>query len=1153
MRWRSLAPRLGVVVVVVGVVLATGASSAPTAVPSGFVDEVALSGLTQPTAVRFSADGRIFVAEKSGLIKVFDGVGDTTPTTFADLRTKVHNFWDRGLLGIALDPGFPAKPYVYVLYTYDADPFDPSGAPRWGKPDVDSDGCATPPGATDDGCVVGGRLSRLQAAGDVATGPEQVLVEGWCQQYPSHSVGTLAFGPDGALYASAGDGASFTFVDYGQKGSPLNPCGDPGAPLGGVQTPPTAEGGSLRAQDLRTPADPVGLDGTVIRVDPATGAGMPDNPLASSTDANARRIVAYGLRNPFRFAVRPGTNEIWIGDVGWYDWEEIDRIANPTDKVVNFGWPCYEGPVKHYGYDAANLQICEDLYAQPGAVTPPVFSYAHTDQIVAGEACGTGSSSLAGVAFQFYAGGPYPPAYDGALFFADYSRDCIWAMLRGANGLPDPTTIQAFDAPAANPVELQVAPSGELYYADFDGGAIHRIRYFTGNRPPTAVATATPSTGTAPLEVGLDATGSSDPDGDALGYSWDLDGDGAFGDSAAARPTRTYPAGDVTVGLRVTDGRGGSATTTVLVHSANTPPTVTIAGPTAATTWKVGDTIPFAGSATDRQDGTLAPARLSWSLVLQHCPSNCHQHSIQTFPGVASGSFVAPDHDYPSYLELQLTAADSGGLSSSATVRLDPKTVELAFRSVPAGLQLVAGGVAGTTPFARTAIVGSNTTVSAGSPQTLGGSSYTFGAWSDGGAQTHIVVAPPAAATYTASYAAGATACPTGQFLAQYFTNMTLSGSAAVTRCESKVDNVWGSAAPATGVPADGFSARWSGAFDFPAGSTTFTARADDGVRLWVDGALVLDGWKDQGATSYTGTRTLTAGTHQVQVEYYENGYDAVAQVSWATAAAPPPPVTGCPAGQLRAEYFKGMTLAGTPVLTRCEPPPNYVWGAGGPGGGVPVDNFSVRWSGNVDLAAGTTTFSATADDGIRIWLDGAAILDGWKDQGATTYRTARDLAAGPHALKIEYYENAYDAVAQVSWTTAASPPAPPPCPAGQFGAQYFSNMTLAGTPGLARCELAVANDWRGGGPGNGIPSDGFSARWSAQPTFAAGSYRFTVRADDGVRLWVDGRLFVDAWKDQGATTYTATATLAAGVHDLRLEYYENGYDAVAQLSWAAV
>jgi glucose/arabinose dehydrogenase len=401
------------------VLLAPVSANAVSTLPSGFQESVGFSGLTNPTNVEFSKDGRVFVAEKSGLIKVFDNLSDTTPTTFADLRTNVHNFWDRGLLGLALDPNFPTNPYVYVLYTHDA----PIGgtAPKWGTAGADSDTCPTPPGATDDGCVVSGRLSRLQADINTnkMTGNEQVLIEGWCQQYPSHSIGSHrqpGFWLRRALYVSGGDGASFNFADYGQDGSPLNPCEDPPGVAGTALTPPTAEGGALRSQDLRTSGDPVGLSGSVLRVDPATGDALPTNPLIGNSDPNARRIIAYGLRNPFRqtLAARPGTDEIWVGDVGWNDWEEINRIANPTDSAVeNFGWPCYEGHNKQPGYDALNLNICEDLYTQANAHTASHFAYNHNAKVVSGESCTTGGSAIAGLSF--YKTGPYPDEYDARL------------------------------------------------------------------------------------------------------------------------------------------------------------------------------------------------------------------------------------------------------------------------------------------------------------------------------------------------------------------------------------------------------------------------------------------------------------------------------------------------------------------------------------------------------------------------------------------------------------------------------------------------------------------------------------------------------------------------------------------------------------------
>jgi glucose/arabinose dehydrogenase/regulation of enolase protein 1 (concanavalin A-like superfamily) len=712
-------------------------SAAAPSLPEGFTDSVVLGGLTLPTVMAFSPDGRVFVGEKGGLIKVFDSLADPEASVFADLRTQVYDYGDRGLLGLALDPGFPAKPYVYVLYTRDA--LIGGAAPRWGTSGSTGDPC---PMAEDVGCTASGRLSRLRASGNTAAGAEEVLVDGWFQQFNSHSMGAIAFGSDGALYASGGDAASWQFVDYGQAG---DPAGDP--PL---------EGGALRAQDLQTDGDPVGLSGTVIRVNRDTGASLPDNPLSWHSDPNARRIVGYGLRNPFRIVVRPNTRELWVGDVGWREYEELNLVPDPSAAVVpNFGWPCYDGTLRQGGYDAANLPICERLYASTGAVTFAQFQYRENYPVVSGEICANTDQSMSGLAF--YEGGSYPAAFDGALFFGDFTRRCIWAMPAGSDGRPVPSGRAVFVANAAYPVDLKIGPGGDLFYLDILGGAIHRIQYVMGgSEAPVAAIDASASSGPTPLLVNFNGNRSFDPDGGGVTYAWDLDGDGAFDDSVSAAPSHTYStSGTFRVSLRVTDDEGLTDVTTMSIAAGNTRPTAVIDTPATTLRWRAGQSVSFSGHASDAEDGTLPASRLSWSVLLNHCSTatSCHQHPLRDYAGVAGGTFTAPDHEYPSFLTVRLTAIDSGGLSHLVERRLDPAAVVLTFASSPPGLQVALGGETFTTPATRTVIEGSRLTLSASSPQTVGGVSYSFASWSDGLAATHLIAAD-AAKTYTATFTA---------------------------------------------------------------------------------------------------------------------------------------------------------------------------------------------------------------------------------------------------------------------------------------------------------------------------------------------------------------------------------------------------------------
>ena len=249
--------------------------------------------------------------------------------------------------------------------------------------------------------------------------------------------------------------------------------------------------------------------------------------------------------------------------------------------------------------------------------------------------------------------------------------------------------------------------------------------------------------------------------------------------------------------------------------------------------------------------------------------------------------------------------------------------------------------------------------------------------------------------------------------------------------------------------------------------------------------------------------------------------------------------------------YWNNKDLSGDPVMTRQDPNIDFNWAWGSPGGGVSADRFSVRWTRYIDVTPGTYTFSATSDDGIRVWIDGVHLLDKWYDHAAETFTFTRYLGEGHHLVKVEYYENGGEAVAKLSWTMggAPAPPAPPP-PPGDWHAEYFNNETLGGPPVLTRTEGSVYYDWGWGSPASGtVNPDHFSARWTRTTSVSAGMYHFSLTIDDGARLWVNGHILVDAWYEQAATTYTGDIYLE-GTVTIQIEYFEKGGLAVAKLSW---
>jgi glucose/arabinose dehydrogenase len=679
----------------------------------GFVTDAVVSGLNQPTAFTFAPDGRIFIGLKDGNVRIVKN-GALLSTPFYTV-SPVNNFHDRGLLGIALDPNFMTNGYVYIAYTYDNNPsvLDAEKVAQVIRVTANFSGGV--PGDT------ANPASKLVLLGSFVGTAAKPSCEDWpttndciASDSESHTVGNLKFGPDGKLYVATGDGASFSTVD----------------PL------------ALRSLDINR------LNGKILRVNPANGQGLPDNPFTvcnPTCDLNATRskVWAIGVRNDFRFNFKPGTNVMFSGDVGWDTTEEIN-VVTPG---VNLGWPCYEGLEQNAGYAA--YATCQSLYAA-GGVTFPLHYWYHPPN----------SASVGGA---FTGANTYSTKYQNTYFFGDYARNEINVLKVDASNSLVPNSTELFSSTADGPVDIEIGPDGDVYYLSILTGEVRHIRYIGDNRPPTAAITATPSAGLAPLTVNFSSAGSSDPDpGQTISFDWDF-GDGSP-HSSAANPTHQYTTnGNRTVVLTVTDQYGLSATATKVIQVGNTPPVATIAAPADNAHYDIGDVINFSGSGSDAQDGALAPASLAWSVIMVHCTdgtyTSCHTHTHVTASGT-SGSFAIPDHGDFVYYQVFLTATDSGGLTDTKSVTLTANTVDLTFASNRAGVQLTVDGSSQTVPFTRTVPRKSVHTLYAPSPQTAGGTPVQFSAWSDAGAQQHTVTAN-AGATYTATYVDLPTPTPT--------------------------------------------------------------------------------------------------------------------------------------------------------------------------------------------------------------------------------------------------------------------------------------------------------------------------------------------------------------------------------------------------------
>ena len=345
--------------------------------------------------------------------------------------------------------------------------------------------------------------------------------------------------------------------------------------------------------------------------------------------------------------------------------------------------------------------------------------------------------------------------------------------------------------------------------------------------------------------------------------------------------------------------------------------------------------------------------------------------------------------------------------------------------------------------------------------------------------------------------------------------------------------------------------------FDKPSTQARYMIRASGETHeRIVNQSLTADAWVELGSfelqASNDGSEYVELGDLTGEPNVTRNVlFDAVRFIP---ENGPDPCTEDVPPGAWRAEYFGNTSLSGTPALVRNEGTgflQNH-WGGGGPDTcGIGNDIFSARYTRVVSLAPGTYRFNVTSDDGVRLYLDGARILDEWRVQAPTTFETTVFIGAGDHELRVEYYENTGGAVIDVSWELVAA--CATPVAADHWKGEYFDGRFASGAPLLVRDDGTGPLDfnWGGGTPSDAcrVPPDSFSARWTRVVRFESGTYRFTASADDGLRVRVGGTVVFDEWRDQVAS-FETEVFLPAGDHTVEIDYYENAGGALIALDW---
>ena len=614
--------------------------------PPDFAQTLVTNGISNPTVMAFAPDGRIFVGQQGGSLRVIKN-NALLPTPFISLTVNASG--ERGLIGIALDPDFSANNHIYLYYTVPGSPAH-------------------------------NRISRFTANGDVAlAGSETIVLDlDPLSAATNHNGGAMHFGKDGKLYVAIGENAN-----------------------------------SANAQNLDT------YHGKLLRLN--KDGSIPDgNPFTSGSEKR-KRVWAYGLRNPYTFAIHPESGRILVNDVGQVTWEEIN---DATTGGKNFGWPTTEGNFNQGTYPD---------------FTNPIYVYQH------GSGDGKGCA-ITGGAFFAPTTTNYPAVYFGRYFLQDLCNDWINSLNLSGNAVRSPFAT----AISGDGLSITQGNDGNLYYLSRSAGALYKIIY---NKTTAPFITTQP--GDLTVAEGQQASFSVNALGSTpLAYQWQKSGVNIPGAASAILTiVNAAPADNGEYSVIVTNATGtATSNAATLSVIANAIPVAEINTPIEGTTYIAGTNIDFSGSGTDAEDGPLPVSAMHWIINFHH---DSHRHDQPAVDGVSSGSFLIPNEGETSdnvWYRIILIVTDSKGLIGKDSVDINPKKSTLNFVTNPPGLQVTLDGQPLETPSSVVSVEGMIRAIGVVTPQVKDDVTHTFESWSNQGNAEQMLATPEDDITLSATF-----------------------------------------------------------------------------------------------------------------------------------------------------------------------------------------------------------------------------------------------------------------------------------------------------------------------------------------------------------------------------------------------------------------